>query len=124
MPPTRLRVALVALWAAWVVSALALFVNQVPFHGAGIGPGPAAGIVSLAIQAVTFWYVRRGSSIARSLVIVFLVLAALPLGILPRLIAERAVYSAGYLVVGFVLKGVAAWLLFTGGSAEWFGVPR
>ena len=43
-----------------------------------------------------------------------LVLAALPLGILPRLFAERAVYSASYLVLGFMLKAVAVWLLFTG----------
>ena len=124
MPPTRVRVALIALWAAWAVSALALFVNQVVFHGTEIGPGPAAGIVSLIIQAVAFWYVRRGSAIARSVVIVFLVLAALPLAILPRLVTERAVYSGGYLVLGFMLKGIAAWLLFTGDSTEWFAQAR
>ena len=121
MPPTRVRVALVALWAAWLVSAVALFVNQMLFHGSGIGPGPSMGIASLATQAVVFWFVRRGSSAARSFVIVFLVLSALPLGILPRIMTERAWYSASYLVAGFVLKGVAAWLLFTGDSAGWFG---
>jgi hypothetical protein len=119
-PPARVRVATIALWAAWAVSAVALFVNQVLFHGSGIGPGPSVGIVSLAIQAVAFWFVRRGSSIARSFVIAVLVVAALALGILPRLIGERAVYSAGYLVLGFVLKAAATWLLFTGDSAEWF----
>jgi hypothetical protein len=30
------------------------------------------------------------------------------------------VYSAGYLVLGFALKAVAVWLLFTGASTEWF----
>jgi hypothetical protein len=80
--------------------------------------------VSLGIQAVAFWYVRRGSSIARSVVIVFFVLAALPLAIVPRLVTERAVYSGGYLVVGFVLKGVAVWLLFTGAAADWFVPTR
>jgi hypothetical protein len=120
MPPTRVCVALIALWAAWAVSAVALFVNQVLFHGSGIGPGPSIGIVSLAVQAVAFGFVGRGSATARSFVIVFLTLAALPLGILPRLFAERAVYAASYLVVGFALKAIAVWLLFTGDSAEWF----
>ena len=72
---------------------------------------------------IAFWFVGRGSSIARSFVIVVLVLAALPLGTLPRFFAERAVYSASYLVLGFALKAVAAWLLFTGDSGEWFFRP-
>jgi hypothetical protein len=114
----------IALWAAWSVSAVALFVNQVLFHGAGIGPGPSMGIVSLAIQAVAFWFVRRGSSVARSFVIVVLVVAALPLGMVPRLVAERAAYSAGYLMVGFALKAAAVWLLFTGESQQWFAAAR
>jgi len=118
--PARVSVAVIALWAAWGVSAIALFVNQVLFHGSEIGPGPSLGIMSLAIQAVAFWFVWRGSPIARAVVIPVLILAALPLGILPRLVAERAVYSAGYLVLGFALKGVAAWLLFTGDSVQWF----
>jgi hypothetical protein len=118
--PARVNGAVTALWAAWTVSAVALFVNQVVFHGLGIGPGPSLGVLSLAIQAVTFWFVRRGSSIARSFVILILVLAALPLAMLPRLFAERAVYSAGYLVLGFALKAVGVWLLFTGDAGEWF----
>ena len=118
--PARVDAALIALWAAWVVSAIALFVNQVVFHGSGIGPGPSLGIMSLAIQAVAFWFVRRGSQIARAFVVVIAVLAILPHGILPRLFAERGVYSAGYLVLGFALKAVATWLLFTGDAAAWF----
>jgi len=118
--PARVNAAVIALWAAWTVSAVALFVNQVVFHGSGIGPGPSLGILSLAIQAVAFWFVRCGSSIARSFVILLLALAALALGMLPRLFAERAVYSAGYLVLGFALKAVGVWLLFTGDAGEWF----
>jgi len=113
----------IALWAAWSVSAVALFVNQVVFHGSGIGPGPSLGIMSLAIQAVGFWFVMRGSSMARAFMILVMVLAALPLGILPRLFAERAVYSASYLVLGFMLKAIAVWLLFTGDSLRWFAPP-
>ena len=118
--PARVNAAVIALWAAWSVSAVALFVNQVVFHGSGIGPGPSLGIMSLAIQAVGFWFVMRGSSMARAFMILVMVLAALPLGILPRLFAERAVYSASYLVLGFMLKAIAVWLLFTGDSLRWF----
>ena len=45
--PLRARYALIALWVAWLVSAVALFVNQVVFRGSGIGPGPSLGIGSL-----------------------------------------------------------------------------
>lgn len=118
--PARVRGALIALCAAWVVSAAALFVNQVLFHGSGIGPGPSLGIVSLALQAVVFWFLSRGSATARTLVVFSLLLATLPLGMVPRLIVERAVFSASYTVLGFVLKGFGVWLLFTGESTEWF----
>jgi len=118
--PARVTAAVVALWAAWTVSAVALFVNQVVFHGSGIGPGPSLGIMSLAIQAAAFWFVMRGRSTARAFMILVLMLSVLPLGMLPRLFAERAAYSASYLVLGFVLKAVAVWLLFTGDSLRWF----
>lgn len=118
--PARVDAAVIALWAAWTVSAVALFVNQVVFHGAGIGPGPATGIPSLAIQAIVIWFVRRGSSVARSVVVLVLVLAALPVGMVPRLFAERAAYSASHLVLGFGLKAIAVWLLFTGDARGWF----
>ena len=122
--PERVGRALVALGAAWVVTAVALFVNQVLFHGSGIGPGPSLGIVSLAGQAVVYWFVGRGSRVARTLVVFVLVVATLPLQLVPRLVAERALYTAGYTVLGFVLKGIAVWLLFTGNSAKWFAVRR
>ena len=122
--PPRVDAAVIALWAAWAVSAVALFVNQVVFHGAGIGPGPSMGILNLAVQAVAFWFVRRGSSIARIFVVLVVVLAVLPLGMLPRLLAGRAAYSASYLALGFALKAVAVWLLFTGEAREWFDARR
>ena len=118
--PTCVRHALIALYAAWVLSASALFVNQVVFHGSGIGPGPSLGIGSLAIQAVVFWFVRRGSPAARTLVVFFLILAALPLELVPRLITQREVWAASYTLLGFALKGWSVWLLFTGESAQWF----
>ena len=118
--PARVDAAVIALWAAWCVSATALFTNQVVFHGACIGPSPAMGLLSLVIQAVAFLFVRRGSPVARGFVVLVLVVAALPLGMVPRLFAGRAVSSAGYLVLGFALKAVAVWLLFTGESLRWF----
>ena len=119
--PRGVGYALIALGAAWVVSAIALFVNQVVFHGSGVGPGPSLGIGSLVMQAVVFWLVGRGNPVARVLVIVFSILATLPLQLVPRLIDEREVFSASYTVLGFLLKGAAVWLLFTGESAKWFG---
>ena len=112
-PPTRVRHAVIALSAAWVVSALALFVSQIVFKGSGIGPGPALGVVSLLVQAIVVFFVYRGSAPARLGAVGFFILAMLPLQLVPRLIAERAVFSAAYTVLGFALKGIAVWLLFT-----------
>ena len=123
-PPTRVRHAEIALCAAWVVSALGLFVNQVVFHGSGIGPGPALGIVSLLVQAAVIFFIHRGSGTARAIAVAFFALALLPLQLVPRLIAEREVFSASYTVLGFVLKGIAVWLLFSGDSPTWFGASR
>jgi hypothetical protein len=118
--PTRVNWALAALWAAWAVSLVALLINQLFYKGSGIGPGWVLGIVSLAVQAVVFIFVSRGHPIARTLTVAFLFLAALPLPIVARLIVERSAWSATYLGLGFALKAVAVFLLFTGGARRWF----
>jgi hypothetical protein len=119
--PRRVTYAVIALAAAWIVTATALAINQLVFHGSGIGPGPFLGIVSLALQAVVIALVARGSVVARAFVVLFFVLAVLPLQLVPRLVAEGSTSSAIYTVLGFVLKGVATVLLFTGESRRWFG---
>jgi hypothetical protein len=117
--PPCVGLALSALWTAWVASAVALFVNQLVFHGSGIGPGLGIGILSLTVQAVIFIFVARGRLLARALTVVFLVLAALPLQMLGRMIVEGSVWSATYIAVGFSLKAIAVFLLFTPGSKRW-----
>lgn len=118
--PTRLNWALTALWTAWAVSLIALLINQLLYRGSGIGPGWMLGLLSLSVQAVVFVFVSRGYPIARTLTIVFLVLAALPLPMVSRLIVARSTWSATYLGLGFALKAVAVFLLFTGESKRWF----
>ena len=121
--PTRVRRALMALWAAWVVSAAALFMNQFVFHGSGIGPGLPLGLLSLVVQAIVFVFIARRSTVARAASIVFLVLATLPLQMVGRLIVEQAFWSAGYTAAGFALKATGVLLLFTGESKGWFESP-
>jgi hypothetical protein len=118
--PRCVGLALIALWTAWVASAVALFVNQLVFRGSGIGPGLELGILSLIVQAIVFIFVARGRLLARALTVVFLVLAALPLQMLGRMIVEASVWSATYIAVGFSLKAIAVFLLFTAGSKRWF----
>jgi hypothetical protein len=118
--PIRVAHALIALAGAWTVSAGALFVNQALFHGAGIGPGPSLGVISLVLQVAMMLLVAHGAPGARLLAVLFLILAALPLQMLPRLVGEHSLASAAYLALGFALKAIAVWLLFTGDSPAWF----
>jgi len=112
--------AVIALWIAWAISGTALFVNQIVFGGAGIGPGPSIGIISLVVQAAIVIGVSRRSRLARASTVVFLLLAVLPLQMIPRLIADGAQLSAGYTVAGFALKALGVFLLFTGVANAWF----
>lgn len=118
--PASAGIAVAALWAAWLLSATALGINQIVFQGAGIGPGPLLGMISLAVQAGVCVAVGRGHRIARAMAVVFMLIAALPLQIVGRLIAERAIFSATYTVSVFSLKAIAVALLFTRASSRWF----
>ncbi|HWH53025.1 MAG TPA: hypothetical protein VN651_15875 [Gemmatimonadaceae bacterium] len=118
--PIRVAYALIALAGAWMVSAGALFVNQALFHGSGIGPGPSLGVISLVLQLTMMVLLARGVPGARLLAVLFLILAALPLQMLPRLMADHSMASAAYIALGFALKAIAVWLLFTGDSPAWF----
>ena len=118
--PARVTAALSALGAAWLVSATALAVNHLVFLGTGVGPGPAAGILSLAIQALAIALVARANAVGRLLVIFTAVLSMLPLPMLTRLISERSFFSAAYIGGVFAFKAIAAWLLYTGRANEFF----
>lgn len=119
-PPAPVAYAAAALTLAWILSAAALAINQLVFHGSGIGPGPVIGIASLVVQAAMIALVLGGNSAGRVLAVVFLVLAALPLPLATRLLAGRSILSAAYLLLGFALKAVATVLLFTRISNRWF----
>jgi hypothetical protein len=110
--PTRTHLALIALWAAWLLNAVALFVNQFVFDGSGIGPGLTLGIVALTAQSVMLVFVARGSSVARALAVVFAVLAVPPLQMIPRLLVDRSLFSATHTALSFVLKASGTILLF------------
>jgi hypothetical protein len=122
--PPRIRYALIALWGAWLVSATALVINQFVFGGSGIGPGLSLGMVSLAVQALVFVWIARGSLVARAIVVAFLILAVLPLQMVQRLVAEHSLVSATYTALSFALKFLGSILLFTGEAKTWFQAQR
>jgi len=104
--------ALIALGAAWLVSATALAVNHLVFLGAGIGPGPTAGILSLAVQTLAIVLVARANPVGRVLVIFTAALSALPLPMLARLVSEGSFFSAAYIGGAFAFKAIAVVLLY------------
>src|SRR4051812_8971753 len=95
--PARVTAALGALGAAWLVSAAALAVNHLIFLGSGIGPGPAAGMLSLIVQTLAIALVASGQPGGRLLVLFSALLSALPLPMLGRLLSERSFFSAMYI---------------------------
>jgi len=122
--PKRVTLALIAVTIAWIDSAAALAINQLILHGAGVGPGPLLGVVSLVVQAASIVLVARRSAIGRAFVAFFFVVAALPLPMVVRLAAAGSTMTAAYLTFGFVLKGAATLLLFTGESNRWFSAAQ
>jgi hypothetical protein len=119
-PPKSVTIAVVAASIAWIDSAAALAINQLIYNGSSVGPGPLLGIVSLVVQMTAIVLVARGSSIGRVLVAFFFIIAILPLPMVARLISGGSTMAAAYLALGFVLKGAATFLLFTGESNQWF----
>ena len=118
--PIRVVCASALLCAAWLVAAAALFVNHVVFHGSQVGPGVSIGVASLAVYAVAIALVWRGSLAGRDVAVAFLILSAAPLPILGRLLVERSLWTASYIVAAFGLKAAGVVLLFTGESRQWF----
>jgi hypothetical protein len=119
--PLSVSVAVGLLWTAWILSAASLCLNQIVFGGAEIGPGPALGILSLAVQAAMCVFIARGHSAARGVAVAFMVIAALPLQMLSDLVTQKAFFSVWYTLAGFVLKATSVALLFTPDSCQWFG---
>src|SRR5262249_17748080 len=118
--PRAVRIALVLLWSAWFASAAALVINQIVFSGGGIGPGPTLGTVSLVVQAVALACVQRGARVGLAIAVLFALIAALPIAMMPGLLSDRAIVSAGYLALSFVLKVSGTGLLLTPDGMRWF----
>jgi len=121
--PRRVQGAIVLLWVSWSISVCALGANALLFQGGAAGVGLVVGVLMLLLQASVIQWVGSGSRIARALFLVFMFLAIPGLLVLGKLIADTSVLSALATVVGFTLKAVAVFLLFTGASAQWFAKP-
>jgi len=67
---------------------------------------------------------RIGVILARAIVVVFLLLAVLPLQMVQRLVAEHSFVSATYTALGFALKAVGVIVLFTGEAKRWYEARR
>src|SRR5437868_4890357 len=107
-----MRWALLALWAAWLVNAAALFINQVLHHGIGVGPGPAMGALSLLIQAVANVAIGRGLMAARWIAVAFALISLVPLPMLGRLVPAHEYWAAAFLTLSCLGKVIGTILLF------------
>lgn len=118
--PPRVRLAVSLLWASWAISAFAFFANSFLFQGGGTGIESWIGVGTLCLQAVVIYYIARGNNVARILLIILLFWAIPGLLIVGRLVVAKSVLSASASLVGFTLKAIAVFLLFTGVSRLYF----
>jgi hypothetical protein len=115
--PNRIRKAILFLWIAWGISAVALLINCFLFPGVR---GVIVGIVALGLQVLVIFFVSKGSNTARIFLVVLLVIALPGLMLVGRLIAAKSIFSAIMTILGISLKVIATYLLFTGESRSWF----
>ena len=115
--PKRVRTSISLLWVAWGISLLALAINSFLLHSLA---GGIVGIVALALQAIVIYFITNGSNVARILLLVLLFLAIPGILIFLQRIASSSVSSAAMTVIGFSLRVIATYFLFTGESRPWF----
>jgi hypothetical protein len=119
--PNRVRQAVLLLWIAWGISAVALLINCFLFPGVR---GAIFGIVALGLQALVILFVGKGSNAARIFLIVLLVIALPGLMLISRVVEAKSSFSAVMTFVGVSLRVIATYLLFTGESRPWFTRQR
>jgi len=115
--PRRVRTSISLLWVAWGISVIALAINS--FHLRSL-PGAVGGIIALGLQALLIHFLAKGNNTARILLIVFLFLAIPGLLMFVQEIAAESFLSAAMTVIGFLLRVIATYLLFTRESRPWF----
>ena len=116
--PSRVRIALTLLWVALAVSVCALVARTL-----SIGPGLGLlGFAGAALQAVVIYFIGRRRNGARIVLLVLFLLATAGLPLAWVAYANGS-FSAVPSVVGYLLRGAALVLLFTGESRQWFRGP-
>ena len=115
--PGHVRIALVLLWGAWLISVGAWAVHLYEARDSGADLYSVAGLPAMVIQAVLIHFIGRGSNLARLLVL----LAAIPAFVLVQLLFS-AQFNLSPLRVWAetAARGAAIALLLTPRSTHWF----
>ena len=119
--PSRVRIALTLLWVALAVSVCTLIARTLSIR-AGLG---LLGFGGAALQAVVIYFIGRRRNGARIVLLVLFLLATagLPLAWVAYANGSFSAVSSVVSVVGYLLRGAALVLLFTGESRQWFRGP-
>jgi hypothetical protein len=119
--PGHVRFALTLLWAAWVISVCAWIVHFYEVRGSGADLYSVAGLPAVVAQGVVIYFIGKGSSLARLLVL---------FAAIPALIVVQVFFSAQFnlsplrLWVETALRGGAIAFLLTPQSTHWFKRAR
>jgi len=116
--PSRVRIAVTLLWFALAVSVCTLVARTLSI-GAGLG---LLGFAGAALQAVVIYFIGRRRNGARIVLLVLFLVATAGLPLAWVAYANGS-FSAVPSVVGYLLRGAALVLLFTGESRQWFRGP-
>ena len=116
--PRRVRIALVLLWAAWLVSLCAWIAHLYEARDAGADLYSVVGFPAALVQAFLVYLIGRGNNVARILVVV----VAIPAFVIAQVFfAARFDFSSLRIGVEAVMRGTALIILLTPVSARWFG---
>jgi hypothetical protein len=123
--PTNVRIAMWLLWTAWAISlGLTIFNHFLLLSGLqqrGVSElAILRSFAGLLVQGIAIYFVGRGSSAARVVFVILMIIAALPFVFIMKFMSQFSLLSVSLSVLGYILKVVAIVLLFSAAARPWF----
>ena len=125
--PTQITKAFILLWLSFGISLLEGLATQVVSASADDDLGALAWVISVAVFAVSAYFIycaSRRRNWARIVLLVLTFVAVAAYLVWPPLWSEDPWWSTALFCVSAIMDTVALFWLFTGEGAKWYAVQR